>query len=74
MPYILYVEICEITSKLINMFTNTYICKLFHINILQAKRFRKHWMTPPSSSPNERKHIADIRRSDTDKGLERIGR
>ncbi|KAK2160893.1 hypothetical protein LSH36_125g01050 [Paralvinella palmiformis] len=40
----------------------------------QAKRFRRTWLTPPCSSPQERKHIADVKRKDSDKGLERIGR
>lgn len=42
--------------------------------IFQAKVFRKKWLTPPSPSPKDVRKYNEVRCSDSEKGLERIGR
>ncbi|XP_064608265.1 ankyrin repeat and LEM domain-containing protein 2-like [Liolophura sinensis] len=40
-----------------------------------ADTFHRHWVTPPSGSPDHvKRRLSEIRREDCDKGIERIGR
>lgn len=49
--------------------------KLSLCSVCQARQFRKTWVTPPSPKYTDRRRaVAEIRRSDYEKGLERIGR
>ena len=44
------------------------------MNVLKAGLFHKRWTTPPSQSPDKAREYQHMKRSDCDKGLERIGR
>jgi len=41
--------------------------------LFQAERFHKKWTTPPPQSPQKEEYF-NLKRSDADKGFERIGR
>ena len=47
---------------------------LLLIVFLQAKKFRRDWITSPSREIADKRRHAEIRRSDNGKGMERIGR